>query len=412
VGDRRSRGGRAAPARALTADGRERLLLLFAILLAAFNLRIGIAEIGPVVDQIRADTGMNRTLAGALTMIPFLCMGAFSFAGPGLFARGGPTSVITASLALIALGTVLRAVAPTAGLILLATVPLGVGIALLGVTLPPLVKEAFPARAGAVTGAYVAALSGGLAATALLIVPLGDALGGWRPAFAATAIPALGAWVLWLVIGASRPSAGAGPAVRRTRFGRTEALLAGSFALEAICFSSMVGWMAAIYLDAGWSESSSSAALAAIGFITVPTAILVGPLSDGSDRRSWVAGSAGVMSIGLLGVALAPTDLGAAWVVLFSLGSGASFALLLALPLDLATTPMRVSGLASWMLGIGYGMSALGPLMVGALRDVTGGFGVPVAIVAVLGIGSGALALMLPKPGDASARSASDPRLP
>jgi CP family cyanate transporter-like MFS transporter len=59
-------------------------------------------------------------------------------------------------LTLIAIGTVLRSLAPSPSLILTATLPIGIGIALIGVTLPVVVKEYFPERGGAITGAYVA----------------------------------------------------------------------------------------------------------------------------------------------------------------------------------------------------------------------------------------------------------------
>jgi cyanate permease len=53
------------------------------------------------------------------------------------------------------------------------------------------------------------------------------------------------------------------------------------------------------------------------------------------------------------------------------------------------------------MLGYGYFLSASGPLLVGALYQVTGGFLTPVLVLAVLGTGSGLLALARElRPGD------------
>ncbi len=45
------------------------------------------------------------------------------------------------------------------------------------------------------------------------------------------------------------------------------------------------------------------------------------------------------------------------------------------------------------MLGLGYLVSATGPLIVGGLFDLTGGFVLPMALLSVLGMVAGVLAL-------------------
>ena len=79
------------------------------------------------------------------------------------------------------------------------------------------------------------------------------------------------------------------------------------------------------------------------------------------------------------------------WAPLFGLGTGALFPLLLTLPLDLADSAFEATDLTAWMLGIGYLMSAVAPVAVGALRDLTGGFDVAFAYLAVMGATSAAL---------------------
>ena len=58
----------------------------------------------------------------------------------------------------------------------------------------------------------------------------------------------------------------------------------------------------------------------------------------------------------------------------YHVGNGALLPLCFALPLDLGTSPARVGELTAWMLGIGHGMAALGPLIVGPLHELTDGF--------------------------------------
>jgi MFS transporter, CP family, cyanate transporter len=44
------------------------------------------------------------------------------------------------------------------------------------------------------------------------------------------------------------------------------------------------------------------------------------------------------------------------------------------LPLDAADRPAEVAALAGMMLGVGYTLSATSPLVLGAVRDLSGGF--------------------------------------
>src|SRR4051794_10689505 len=171
--------------------------MLAGIVATALCLRIAIIGIGPLLETLRAALGMSAAVAGLLTTIPFACMSVFAFAGTRVAARLGYGRLIEACLLALALATLLRAVMPTAALLLVMTVPIGVATALAGVALPPVVKHRFAARGGAATGAYVGAMGFGAAIASVTAVPLAHALGGWRAALAVTAIPVLVAIPLW-----------------------------------------------------------------------------------------------------------------------------------------------------------------------------------------------------------------------
>jgi CP family cyanate transporter-like MFS transporter len=372
--------------------------MFVATLVAAFNLRIALVGVGPVIEDIRADTGASSAVAGLLTALPILCMGVFAFTGPPLVGRFGARRLIAGCLVLIGAGTAVRAVMPSGLTLVIATLPIGVGLALAGVALPPVVKERFPGRGGLVTGAYVAAMTLGAAIFSFLVVPLSDALGGWREAFAASAVVAAVALPIWLLAdrggaGTQEP-AGLGP----PRGVGLLVLLGVVFGLQAIPFSSMISWVAAIYRDAGWDAGDAAVTTALITAIGVPAAALVPGLSDGRDRRRWIVGTAVLVAAGVLGVALAPTAAPVVWLALFGLGNGALFPLVLTLPVDLGHAPEEVARLSVWTLGLGYLMSAAGPVSVGALRDLSGGFELPMTIVAGTALVAAVLALALPRP--------------
>ena len=386
--------------------------VLAAVLAAAFNLRAEIVIVGPLIDEIRADTGMSSAVAGALTTIPFFCLGLFAFLGPTLVRRHGYRMVVLAALLLIALGSLARAGAPTGALMILTTLPIGLGIALIGVTLPAVVKAQFPGRGGLVTGAYISFLSIGIITVGLGLVPVADAIGGWRGAFALSAIPPTVAAALWLrrsafIDGgpadadpqADPDSARPNPALReRIRPSRAAALLGLTCGLQSVAFAGMVSWGPARYQEAGWSEHEAAMVLTAIGLYTIIAALTLLPASEGRDRRYWLLGTAIALTVALVWIGLAPTTMSWVWLTVFGLGSGGAFPLLLALVLDLADGPEEAVSLTSWMLGLGYLLAGLTPVVVGALRDATGGLETPILLLALAGAASAALTLMIPAP--------------
>lgn len=376
---------------------RTAIAVVVGIVAAAFNLRIAVVAIGPVLEDIRRDTGMSSAVAGVLTTIPFICMGAFALAGGPVIRRLGIEHAITAALALIAVGTVARAAMPSPVLLLVATVPSGVGIAVANIALPAVIKHRFPHRPGALTGAYVASLSLGSAIITGGIVPLADVVGGWRQALAVSAAPAALAIAVWLTTRAGRADDyiidDAPP--QRWRPGRPAVMIGLVFGFQSICYAAMVSWAPAVFTDAGWSEGRAGLVTAVIPLVTIPAGLLAPALSDGHDRRGWILCAAAIQTVGMLAVALAPSAAPWAWITLFGLGNGAVFALALTLPLDFGRNPSEVALITSWVLLIGFMMSAVSPVLVGALRDVTGGFAVPIGLVGALGFSAGIVAMRL-----------------
>lgn len=371
---------------------------LFGILVVAFNLRLGVVGVGPVLEDIRHDTDMSSALAGVLTTIPFICMGAFALSGGGFIVHLGRQRAITIGLVLMTTGTLIRAVAPSPVLLIAATIPIGLGIAVVNVALAGVVKDRFPRRPGAATGAYVASLSVGSAAITGGVVPLANVLGGWREAFAASALPTALGLIGWLVTRPGRPAAEHdedllprdGP--RRSRVG---VLLGLTFGFQSICYAAIISWGPAVYTDEGWSDSRAGFVTAVLPIVTIVAGLLMPALSDGRDRRRWILLSAILQTVGMYGIALAPTAAPLLWIIVFAFGNGAIFALSLTLALDLGRDPDEAAWLTSWTLGLGFLMSATSPLVIGALRDLTGGFAMPMVLIGTLGLLAGVTAMML-----------------
>lgn len=368
----------------------SRRAALAGIVAAALCLRLAIVGVGPLLEALRHDVHISRGVAGLLTTVPFVCMSIFAFAGTRVIARLGYGRVIELSLLVLALASALRAIMPSAPLLLIMTVPIGVAIALIGVALPAVVKHRFADRGGAGTGAYVGAMGFGAAVASVTAVPLSHALGGWRAALTVTAIPALVAIPLWRLSRAGevpRPRPGAIP---RPPW-RTCVLLALIFGLQSICFTGTIAWVAPLFTQQGLTDYAAGATPALLSLVAVPFSILIPGLSDGKDRRRWILASSIVLCGATAALAFAPAAAPWLWLVLFAAGDGPLFPLTLTLPLDVARDAAEAGALSVWTLGLGFALSALGPVLVGTLRDLSGGFAVPLAVLAACGLGSGLL---------------------
>ena len=121
--------------------------------------------------------------------------------------------------------------------------------------------------------------------------------------------------------------------------------------------------------------------------VQIIAALVVPALADRSrDRRPWLALVLVMNVAGLAAIALVPLASPWSFTALIGFGIGGLFPLVLTLPLDYSPNPDAANRLTAMMLGIGYLLSALGPLAIGALRDATGSYWAPFTALAALGL--------------------------
>ncbi|MPV38245.1 MFS transporter [Georgenia subflava] len=365
--------------------------LLVALALVAANLRMGITSVGPVLDQIRAGTGLSGPGAGVLTSLPVLTFAALGATSPWLARRFGVDRVVAAAMALLAVALVLRVLGGVPFLVT-GTVAVCAGIAVANVLLPVVVKTRFPLRIGSVTGVYTAALAGGSALAAGVTAPL-ETLGGWRLGLAAWALPAALAVVIWVSAtvggrrGASQPSSRsaqttvAGGSSRRL-WGRPRAwAMIVFFGTQSLLAYAAMGWLPAIYRDAGFSTTEAGGLLSLSILVGVPVSFLIPSLAArSSHQRWWALGVTGASLAGLTGLLLSPAAGGWVWAALIGVGNGA-FPLALAFFSLRAATTRDTAWLSSAGQSLGYLLAATGPLGVGFLQAVTGGWTAPLLLL-------------------------------
>ncbi|KAB0648484.1 MFS transporter, partial [Burkholderia diffusa] len=148
------------------------------LVLAGLNLRPFLTAFGPVLDIVRADTGLGFRAAALLTTLPFVLMGVVAGVGVGLARHVGEQRALATALALIAAGCIARLwTGNSTGLVVTAVVA-GAGVAVIQSLAPGLAKRWFADRLPLAMGLYSAALVGG-GAFGAVASPWLAAHGGW-----------------------------------------------------------------------------------------------------------------------------------------------------------------------------------------------------------------------------------------
>jgi len=357
------------------------------------------------MDEIQEDLDASHALAGLLGTIPVLCMGLFAPVAGYLSARLGTRRAMTIGLALIGVFGVLRAIVPSAWLVVLLTWPVGIGMGLGNALAPLAVRETLPERPATGTGVYTTGIQVGSTVSAALAVPLAAVLGGWRGALIALSLVACGIAIAWAIL-----ERGGEPHVRPPALfprlpwrSRTAWLLVAIFASMGSAYYGLNAWLPDAYGERGWSDESAGVLLAGMNLTAIPASFLVPWLSDRhGGRKPWL----GVMSLffvtGGVGLVAFPS-LGYLWALIAGISQGGMFALVMTLPLDLEERPERVAALVGMMLGLGYTTAAISPFVLGGVRDLTGSFDAVLWVCAAFLVLLAVLVRLLPAPRPAYA---------
>jgi CP family cyanate transporter-like MFS transporter len=373
-------------------------LLLAVFVVVGLNLRPAIAAIPPVLDDIENDLGLSSTAAGLLTSIPVLCMGLLAPPAHRLAHRIGAHRVVLLALTLLTIGQAARIASESAVLLYLSTLVSGAGIAGTATVIPSLVRRNLPDRAGLGTATYSVALSLGASAAAVFSAPMADWLGGWANSLATWSVLAAVALVGWVVI-APRLAPEVDAATRsnttasRLPWGsRTAWLVAGYLAGNALIFYSILTWLAPMYRDLNWSAGRAGALLGLFNLVQAGGMFVFPLVADRfRDRRPLFVIASICVVTGIVAIVAAPTALAWPASVVLALGSGGGFALTLLLLVDYAPSAQDAPRLSAFVFLVSYGVGSLGPIVLGAFRDLTDSSRVGFIALAVIGVAQLAL---------------------
>jgi MFS transporter, CP family, cyanate transporter len=376
------------------------VLLVAGIALIAANLRPGITVVGPLADEIRSGLGLSSAAVGLLTTLPVLAFGVLSGAATPVALRFGIERTLGGALVLIAGGLMLRSEG-TAAAAFAGTAVLGAGIATGNVLLPGLVKRDFPDRSGPMTSLYVTVMVAMAGTAPALAVPLADHAGlGWRGALACWAVVTALAFVVWLPRLGERHLPPGGTGGRRAPTPWRSPLawqLTAFFGFQSLTFYGLIAWLPDLLRDSGLAASTGGLMVGLMQLVSLASTIGAPVLATRRpDQRALVAASTVVMLAGFVGLLVAPDALAAIWAGLLGLGGGAFISLALTFLVLRSSDPEHTASLSGMVQSGGYLVAATGPTGIGALRDLSGGWTVPLLVfiaatmlVGAFGVGAG-----------------------
>lgn len=369
-------------------------LVLLAVALLAVNLRAGATSIGPVLTEIQRNLPLSDTGAGVLTALPGFVFALAGLSAAWLAGRIGlhPTLVVVGLLITLGLGA--RPFVPRP-LFFAATVAALAGMALGNVLAPVFVKRHFPHRIGPVMALYTTMLAVGASLPTALTQPLAARLStGWRAALAAWALPAAAAALVLVVValrndpGAPRVTHGASASLRSVARSPKALWIAAFFGLQSMNAYIQFGWVPTIYRAAGLSAADAGWMLTILTAWGIVAGIVVPILVTRLARLTGlVLVLSGLLVLGYGGLLWWPTTL--PWLWASALGiSGFCFPLAIML-ISVRTRDVEVTAAVSgFSQSVGYFAAGLGPLVIGVLVHISGGWRVP-----LMGLMVGALAL-------------------
>jgi len=372
--------------------------LLGVLWLAGVNLRLPVLALPPVLALIHSELGLSETSVAALAGIPLLLFALGGVPGALLIGRFGARRVVFVGLMVAGIASALRGAGSSTVALFVATLCMGLGIAVCQPALPSLVRQWFPHSVTRATSIWSNGLLMGTILSSALCLPLVLPLvgGSWQASFVIWGVPALVAAVLLAV--ATRP----GPTAADTRRAAwwPEWRSPRVWQLGVIQSSGTLIYFGAStfipdFLHASNRPELIAPALASLSLGQLPGSLLVGLIPRARIARPSTAAALSAATFAGLGLLLmTPGPLFIAAAAVLGACGGAVLTVALALPplLARATDVPRLSG---GVIALGYSIVSLVLFATGVAWDAThlaGVAGVPAAL-------GGVFVVLLATPG-------------
>ncbi|GLW08176.1 hypothetical protein Misp01_33060 [Microtetraspora sp. NBRC 13810] len=157
--------------------------------------------------------------------------------------------------------------------------------------------------------------------------------------------------------------------------------------MQSLSYYSAITWLPTVLTDSGMREDAAGWMLSFFELLGIAGSLLVTVLAERGVPLGALAAAGAVLSaLGFAGLLTVPAAEPYPWMALLGVGQGAAISLatiFVVLHSAGAGHAGRLSGMAHCA---GYTLAATGPLAFGAVHQVTGGWAVPLLLMAALAL--------------------------
>lgn len=355
---------------------------LFAVLIllwfAGSAIRVPLLAVPPVIPLIHDDLHMSETQVGILMGLPLAMFALAAVPGSLLIARFGVVMVATAALAITTLGAAGRSAAEAVSVLYVATLMMGLGVAVFQPCMSTLIRLWAPTRAWLANAVSINGMLVGVTLVSALSIPVVlPAVGGsWRRDLLVWCIPGLIATILFVanaLRSGSQTSKAPIPVLSGWPNWRNGQLWVLGVALGTnnALFYAANGFVPD-YLTATGRGDMIGLTLAWMNGSQLIGSFLMLVVPEHFQRKSWPFSVFGPVTVlGLLGVILCDGIWMIVAATVMGIGAAVTFIVTFGLPAILAK-PGEVHRMAGGMLTISYTIGVITPVICGALWDLTG----------------------------------------
>lgn len=341
------------------------------------GLRLSVLAVPPVISLIQSDLQLSGTEIGILTGIPVILFAIAAAPGSLLIEHVGVRWTLAGGLAIAALGSGLRAVAPEAYSLYAASVLMSGGIAIMQPAMGAAVRQWMPERAAFGTALYTNGLIVGEIVPVALMLPvlLPYFHQSWRLGLLTWSAPLLAMAVMVLVFGPRGGSHIAGSKAGRlwpdlaSKLNWKIGMILASVSSTYFCTNAFLP----AYLTNTGRSADVSAALTALNLGQFPVSLLMVVLADWFQGKRWpFLFFGGLMLASIFGVVFSTGSATIMWAGITGMSSSSVLMLGMALPPLLARNPDDVARILAAALAISYSYAMLVSLVSGIAWDIGG----------------------------------------
>lgn len=391
---------------------KRRIGLVLAVIFTAFCLRAPFTGVGAIAGIITDDLGINSGSMGVLTTIPLVAFAVLSMGAGKAGSKAGIPKVLIAASTVLTIGIILRSMAGLPGLYI-GTALIGIGIAFGNVLVPAIIKDKFPDKIGIMTGTFTTVMTvmSGVSAGVGMQIAI---RAGWKPALLVWIIPALAAVITWMLekfskdyeelvsldeaveTGSEIAAESLGVKIDKKAGIRTRDIIKKSstwwvalfMGVQSLIFYCMVAWVTTIMQSKGFSLSEATFLNTMYMWLGIPGSFLLPIIAGRRKSQTGIALAMGVPNVISMILIMVSGSLPvvAVSIMVTGLFQGGYFSLAMAMFGLKTSSGQEASLLSGFSQSIGYLLAAIGPTLLGATFDLSGGWTIALVLLVIFGI--------------------------